>query len=124
MKRTPLRRHTPLRRTSAPARGAPIRKRNAKRRARLFQAQFGSRERVEWMHRTPCCACGSRERIHAHHVTSRGAGGTADDMVPLCATCHDRVHAIGQRRFEAEHGLNLRALARQYADEWNERRAA
>lgn len=113
--RAQIQRRTELRRSRT-----TLPRRNPERAARRFAVQFGSAERVEWLHGFPCCACGHRGEIHAHHVVSRGAGGTADDMVPLCATCHARVHTIGRTRFEAERGVDLGAEARRFAAMWEE----
>lgn len=106
---------------SAPMKRTQLRRRNRVRRARLFRQQFGSPERVAWLHRQPCCACGETGDIHAHHVVSRGAGGTADDLVPMCATCHRHAHDMGRRTFEAEYDIDLAVWAEHYATTWRER---
>ncbi len=31
--------------------------------------------------------------------------------VPLCRACHGVLHQIGQRSFDAQHGIDLKALA-------------
>lgn len=85
VKRTALRRTTPLR------------KANARRRARLRAEQFGPEaERVRAM---PCCACGHAAPSDPHHMKSRGAGGKAKDLVALCHSCHVAVHAQGAITF-------------------------
>ena len=53
----------------------------------------------------PCLACGNAEReIHAHHIDySRAYGDEHDsDLVPLCDSCHGRVHGL-------EDGVNAEA---------------
>ena len=41
-----------------------------------------------------CIACGDGRHIHLHHVTYVRLGDEdLRDVVPLCATCHDRLHA-------------------------------
>lgn len=126
MKRSPIRRHAPLAPGKPPKRNAPIRSAshlerselrrearinpvNRERRAKLRAIQFG--EHADTVRSLPCCACGSRSQIHPHHVRSRGAGGTAADLAPLCMTCHDRVHTMGRLSFEAAHGIDLAAVA-------------
>lgn len=44
-----------------------------------------------------CVACGSIHLVHAHHVTSIGAGGgdTVDNVMPLCQTHHNYWHHKG-----------------------------
>lgn len=106
-------RKKPLRRKSG------LNRRNESRRKRLFKKQFGSEERLEWL-KSHRCICGS-ESQHAHHVVSRGAGGKADDMVPLCAVCHNEIHQHGQRTYELKNGVDLPYLARLYAERWEER---
>ena len=45
-----------------------------------------------------CYICGTdgkemNEGIEPHHISYKNIGKeTADDIVPLCETCHDRVH--------------------------------
>lgn len=45
-----------------------------------------------------CQICGSTENLHVHHVIPLGMGGSKErdvpeNMIVLCATCHDKVHA-------------------------------
>jgi transposase-like protein len=37
-----------------------------------------------------CFECGSSEHIHQHHIIPKSLGGTK--TIPLCATCHGKVH--------------------------------
>lgn len=49
-------------------------------------------------HDEVCAACGTGERIHLHHHTYEHFGAELDDdLVPLCASCHQMVH-IHHRR--------------------------
>ena len=62
----------------------------------------------------PCVLCGSRERIHAHHVRLRGTCGVSSkppdhQTVPLCWRCHTRVHH-GYRGDERERVLEALAM--------------
>lgn len=43
-----------------------------------------------------CCrVCGSRVRVQVHHIVYRSRGGSHDtsNLVCLCGSCHDSVHA-------------------------------
>jgi hypothetical protein len=100
VKRTPLERRT------------PIRKANSKRKASRFATAFGSRERVEAIKAMPCCVCGSRPSENAH-IRSRAAGGTWQDIVPLCRAHHREQHDIGLATFQERHAINLRLIADQ-----------
>lgn len=50
-----------------------------------------------------CLACGKwyRNKIEAHHIVSRGAGGDDSEanVVPLCVLHHAEFHKIGIGRF-------------------------
>ena len=68
--------------------------------------------RDERVRRLPCCICrrsighsyGSSE---VHHWPTRGAGGTDEDGIPLCRTHHQEFHDMGQRSWQAKHGVTL-----------------
>jgi hypothetical protein len=95
MKKSPLHRYTPLDRGTAElSRETPLRKRNPERKARLFDEQFGSVARVRWFQMQECAACHGWPSECAH-VRSRGAGGKAEDCIPLCKDCHARQHTGG-----------------------------
>ena len=100
MKRTALVRRTPLRSV------------NAKRRRKRLQEAFGPK--ADWVRGLPCCLCGNPPPSHPHHTTSRGRDPLNNDVVPLCADCHRRVHA----------GLlvNPKHLTRHYATQWETER--
>lgn len=129
LKRTPLRRRTPLRPGGPLDRRTPLRvrvkisPRNDERRRRLFLRAYGSEERVAWIRRQPCAVpgCGWRHGCHNAHVLSKGAGGTADDVVPLCGLHHHQQHQLGAQTFEERHGVDLCDLAAEYARRWRER---
>jgi len=45
-----------------------------------------------------CQICGKSENLHVHHIQALGMGGSeerdvAENMITLCAECHDKVHA-------------------------------
>lgn len=100
------------------ARRKPMKKRNEARRARLFTEQFGSTAFVKWVRMQSCVVpgCGAWP-AEAAHVTSRGAGGTAEDIVPLCSWHHNEQHRSGIDTFQAKHKVDLKALA-----EWTQTR--
>lgn len=93
MKRSKPMRRTPLARGKSKLKSkGRIRPVNPARKAKRFDANFGSKARVEWVNSHPCLcrgkhpACSGRT-VNAH-VTSRGAGGKAEDIVPLSWGCH------------------------------------
>lgn len=59
-----------------------------------------------------CCVpfC-TRCPIHAHHVTTVGAGGGDDATVGLCWWHHAQWHRLGRRTWADLHGLDLVAIA-------------
>lgn len=110
-------------------RQAPIRKSNPERAKRVRDSQFGTDGKREWIISLPCATCGKPGPSDPSHVRARGMGGVNSGpewMIPQCRECHSRLDSPGWgvKRFEAEYGVDLAALARQYADLWNERRAA
>jgi hypothetical protein len=77
-----------------------IRKRNAKRKAKRFLSDFGGKDYLEYVKSFSCAICGANKNWSvAAHLTSRGAGGKAEDTVALCRTrygiegCHERYDA-------------------------------
>lgn len=121
MKRTPLKRgEKPLRRKSAmPKPSKPMAKRNAKRAKKRHERDFG--DKADWIRGLSCAGCQKRSRwMHAHHARTRGAGGDASVLVPLCPPCHDTAHTEGRRTFEAKRGVDLMALAERLEALWQE----
>nr|WP_089221010.1 hypothetical protein [Sphingomonas laterariae] len=57
------------------------------------------------------------EFAHVRRGTGGGMGMKPSDRhgISLCRTCHARQHLIGEAAFEAETGLDLRAMADAYA---------
>jgi hypothetical protein len=69
-----------------------------------------------WVRRHACCGCGSMTAIECAHVRSGTDGGTGIKpsdrwVISLCRDCHTRQHQIGERSFEREKGINMKALA-------------
>lgn len=50
-----------------------------------------------------------------HHVTTRGAGGGDDQVVPLCSRAHFLGHSMGWETFAAKYSVDLPKMA---ADLW------
>jgi len=103
------------------ARKRRLRSVNPERRERRWQEAFGSEARVEWVRKQPCEVCGERPSENAH-VRSRGAGGTHEDVVPLCAPHHRQQHDIGIRSFSELHHIDLARAARETHARWLEER--
>lgn len=84
MKRTPLKRKTPMRRTRLQQK--PPRKRSS--------AEGGDEVYLDWIRSLPCCVCGVRTSSHAHHSTGAGMALKAPDReaMPLCPRCHRDFH--------------------------------
>jgi len=132
MKRSPLKRKTPL------AHGAPIKtrkplsrtkpasvKHKPARRQRVSDKRWRSPEYLAWVRTLPCCHCGGPGG-DAHHVIGlhwglSGGGLTAPDnyAMPACRVCHQAIHqspelqrwqpgwlrhvlALGVRQFDGE----------------------
>lgn len=96
---------------------------NRKRRAKLFAEDFGGKAYLEFIHGLECAACGSPcEYTEAAHLTSRGAGGKVDVVVPLCGSrfnmpgCHHKYDAHDPELRALE--PRLRSLAKQLRAEW------
>ena len=130
MKRTPLRRKTPLRAkpkakpvpTVAPLEPEPARKPlprvNRKRRRKLFEAQFESPAFVAFVQNCACVVCGGSPCEAAHVTHSRGAGGKACDIAPLCFDCHELQHRIGIKTMELYYEVDLRHEAEAAWAQW------
>jgi hypothetical protein len=114
---------SPLRRTKGLARGGRL-GRNPKRSRKLRTYQHGTTERTRWFREQPCVCQGQHPACtggwsEPSHVVSRGAGGTASDIVPMSRGCHQAWHDHGQLTWCIKTGSGLdvlRHLARtQYA---------
>ena len=98
------------------SRRQPIRRANPERRAATHTKTFGPK--ADFIRRQRCIVCATHLDIEACHVRSRGAGGTADDLVPMCRNHHLEQHAIGVRTFAARHNLDLGAEAERHEALW------
>ncbi len=61
-----------------------IPRKNVKRKERLFVEDFGGEEYLAFIKSLACDICGVEGFTVAAHLTSRGAGGKAGDLAPLC----------------------------------------
>lgn len=135
MKRSPLRRK---------ARLAPV---NRKRKAAAFKKNFGLK--AAWIRERDCAVAFRRPLrplpdsdsktedalivvgwlglcagpVEAAHAKTRGAGGTAADLVPLCQYHHRRQHMLGIKTFGARYGVDLAEMAESYDHAWEHRDA-
>lgn len=80
---------SPLPRSSKPiARRKPVKRVNAKRKAKAFTFSYGSMERVQFVRQQPCANCGvvgQTENAHGHHEKrGKGQKASALSIIPLC----------------------------------------
>lgn len=129
MKRTPLKRKTPLRsrsskvqQSAAPCGDVKPLKRPGLKRSRIaprsktgrYARRDRQREYMLWVKTQPCLVCG-RKPTEAAHTGSRGFGQKAPDqfVIPLCPDHHrhrrDALDVAGARRFQELHGIVIRA---------------
>jgi len=99
-----------------------LKKRNARRMKKRQEEAFGPK--ADYIRKLPCCVCGTIAPSDPHHVKSRGAGGKARDLVPLCWNCHLRLHNMGRLSFELENSVDLGAIAKELEQRWQSERTA
>lgn len=115
-RRKPLRAKSPAKPSPTPAqlKRTPLPKTNPKRRAKRWAEQFDSPEFLDFVHALPCAVC-EQEPSEAAHARSRGAGGKAADILPLCGECHELQHTLGVKSFESGERPGLPAHGHQCA---------
>lgn len=75
----------------------------------------------KWVRNHACCIPGCNGRpIECAHVRSGTDGGTGlkpsdKFVISLCRDHHSEQHRIGEREFEKRHGIDMKALAREFA---------
>lgn len=80
---------------------------------------------VEWVKTHPCAVLHAHAgEVDAHHLVSRGAGGSDYTCVPLCRRAHTEYHALGISEFEEKHKANLWRDAFNYFLLWEQMRGA
>ena len=87
-------------------RGPLINKINDARKSKRFKRYYHSEAYVLAVKATPCSVCGIRPS-HAHHLRSKGAGGTFKDLVPLCEKHHYEFHNTGTRTVQTKYDIDL-----------------
>jgi len=107
MKRTEMKRKTPLPKSYSKPRGKAMERKPKKGEGRKRKASTDARWRssvyLEWVRAQPCCVCGTTWGVIAHHLISMwqvsGMGLKAADSfaMPVCDgpgdTCHRKIHA-------------------------------
>ena len=87
----------------------PMKRRNEARRRRAFLEAYGG-DYADLIRALPCiiAECNAWSwTIQASHVKSRGAGGKAKDLVPMCPDHHSEMHTLGIRTFESNYSIDL-----------------
>lgn len=118
MKKTPLKRHTELKR------GGPIAPKNPDRKAREFVRAYHSEDRVLFVkHGLRCCVphC-YRMPCENAHIETGGMGRKAHytKVVPMCGYHHREIHQLGRETFETKHGDRGIAFDLDVEAEWTE----
>jgi hypothetical protein len=104
MKVTELKRRTWLRSRKPLVRRTKLRAVNRKRLAARRKLQFA--EQSALARTLPCCSCGAPPPSDPSHLTTRGAGGLDDVVVPQCRRCHDDLGREGRHSFWQKRGLD------------------
>ncbi len=121
-RKVPMVRRSPLRGSSALQSSRPVvrrtrlRTRNQERLDLRRHLQFGPK--ADWIRGLACSTCRAPAPSDPSHVTSRGAGGTAADLIPQCRVCHRQLHDVGRWTFEEEMGVDLGDLVERYEEFW------
>ena len=79
--------------------------------------QFGSEAYVKWVRMQTCRNCGGWPSEVAH-TTSRGAGGTWQDTIPLCHECHGKQHTQGWSALEIDPEAEAQAVRERWEAKW------
>lgn len=85
------------------------------------EKRFRCPSHLRWVRQHACCVPGcDRRPIEAAHVRTGTGGGTGlkpDDtwVISLCSHCHRHQHQVGERAFERETGIDMKALAAEFA---------
>lgn len=75
----------------------------------------------KWVREHACCVPGcQKEDMHAAHVRTGTLGGTGlkpgdDWVISLCSRHHSEQHMLGEPAFERFYGIDMKALAREFA---------
>ena len=102
----------------------PVKRVNAKRKAKNWSRAYGSEERVAFVQSLPCVFGGQSSPcagvIANHHTESGGRGRKADaeTVVPLCTRHHLELHQAGATAMETVYGVDLKAEAALTETRW------
>jgi len=117
MKRTPLKRGAPLKRTGRLKSKATLRQGgripsvNSPRVTRRRLECHGTKRRSQWIYTLPCICGGQHPKCSGDtvpaHVKSVGAGGKAADIAALSWGCHAEQHQHGWARWCELAGLSF-----------------
>lgn len=73
---------------------------------------YGPPGYLDYVHDQPCAIRGCKRRpTQAAHATTRGAGGTWEDLLPLCWKHHAEQHTAGILTFQKRYQINLARVA-------------
>ena len=77
---------------------------------------------IQWIRKQPCIVgLDCVGRIHAHHLLTRGAHGSNDSVISLCAKHHYEYHTLGKLTFAKKYNLDydylLKVFKRIYESE-------
>lgn len=74
---------------------------------------------LDFIRGQPCCVCFMRP-VEAHHIDTRGAGGSDLTAVPLCRRHHVEWHQLGKATSEDKWGLEwsqiIESLNKEFED--------
>lgn len=73
---------------------------------------YGTERRQKLLRLLACVVCG-KVGVQLAHVHSRGSGGGAGDIVPLCPAHHAEQHTLGIASFQARYEIDLEFIASQ-----------
>lgn len=86
------------------------------------EARLRSPEHLAFVRMHPCCVHGCQQMpIEAAHVRSGTGGGMGvkpgdEWVISLCRQHHAEQHRIGEAEFESRYGIDMKALAKEFAD--------
>ena len=100
----------------------PIRRVNPARLKKLREVQYGKHKNkiikmpcLVWTYGGPGC---NGEVVPAHAWHTKGSGGLAKDLLPLCVWHEIEVHNIGRKTFQCKYMIDLESEADRL---WSER---
>lgn len=93
---------------------------NKERKATLREKQYGDEAFVMWLHRLECAipGCHNRDVEAAHVGRSRAAGGTWQDVAPVCKAHHSEQHTLGILSWEQKYAVSGIGLAEATQKAW------